>query len=441
MTFLRLLPLLVLLAAAAARAGGATEDEARAARQAGDYPRAIALYEELLAATPGNVSYLFQLGTVQGWAGRYDQALATLERGLALAPADTDLRMARGRVLAWSGQHARAEAVFREILAAEPGNLEAQNMLGRVQLWTRQFDAAERSFDAILAADPANTDALIARGDIEKLQERPDAARVFYERAAVTAPTSREIQNRLAEVRRLGRWRLDAGLELSSFDGDSREDWTDWRATLRYALDRKTGLSVGVERADRFGVLDTAYAAGADRRFTDNLSGTARFTLTPEADFLPVRALDLGGIWRVRVGDHSLPGTLLLADYRAASYGPGTVHLAWYGVTQYLPFRVAVTLKGLAARNLNARWTGAWQFRLDGEPAEKWRWHLAYADGKESLASTVFDFLAERRTRAVFGGLHYEFSPAFAVRLDLTHEWAAGLPDRNAFHAGLTTRF
>lgn len=441
MTFIRLASLFLLAGLAAIGASAATEEEARAARQAGDFPRAILLFEELVAADPDNVSFLLQLGTVQGWAGRYDQALATLERGLALAPTDTDLRMARGRVLAWSGQHGRAETVFREILGAEPANLEAQNMLGRVQLWTRQFDAAERTFDAILAAAPDNTDALIARGDIEKLQERPDAAREFYERAAVTAPTSREIQNRLAGVRRLGRWRLDAGLERSVFDGDSREDWTDWRANLRYSVDRKTGLSVGIERADRFGILDTAYAMGADRRFTDNLSGTARVTLTPEADFLPVRALDLGTVWRVRVGDESLPGTLLLADYRAATYVPGTVHLVWYGLTQYTPFRVAVTLKGLAARNLNARWTGAWQFRLDGEPADNWRWHLAYADGKESLSSTVFDFLAERRTRAVFGGLHYEFSPALAVRLDLTHEWAAGLPDRNAFHVGFTTRF
>ncbi|HYC70720.1 MAG TPA: tetratricopeptide repeat protein [Opitutaceae bacterium] len=426
---------------ALARAPGATEPEAFAAKQAGDYPRAIALYRELVAADPDNAGLLFQLGTVQGWAGRYDEALATLERGLALAPRDLDLRLARGRVLAWSGQLGRAEAVFREIVRADPANLDARNMLGRVQAWTRQFAAAERTFDAILAQDPANTDALVGRGDVEKLQERPDAARPYYERAAATDPQASEIRRRLAGVRRAGRWRLDAGAGASTFPGDVREDWSGWDAALRYAIDKRTGASVAVEQAERFGLTDWLYSAGVDRRFSDDFSGTALASFTPDADFLARRTLALTGAWRARRGDDRLPPTLLLAEYKAATYDPGTAHSAWLGVTQYTTHRVAVTAKTLVSRNLNDRWTGGWQLRLDGEPADHWRWHLGYADSKESLSSTVFDLIRELRTRAVFAGWFYEFSPAFAIRLDAAHEWADGLPDRNAFHAGFTTRF
>jgi len=53
----------------------------------------------------------------------------------------------------------------------------------------------------------------------------------------------------------------------------------------------------------------------------------------------------------------------------------------------------------------------------------------------------VIDFTRRLRTRAVFGGIYYEFSPVLGVRFDLTHEWAASLPDRNAVNASLTTRF
>jgi YaiO family outer membrane protein len=432
---------LLLALLVAVRVGAATADEAFAAKQAGDYPRAIALYQELVAAEPDNAAHLYQLGTVQGWAGHYEDALATLRRGVALAPQDMDLRLSYGRVLAWSGQLAQAEAVFREGLATDAGNLDAQNMLGRVLAWRRQFSAAEEVFDRVLVQAPNNTDALVGRGEVEKYQERFDEARAFFQRAAVIEPASRDIQQRLASVRRAGRWRLDAGFGLSTFSGDARADWTGWDAALRYALDKKTGIALGAEWADRFDLEDTQYTLGVDRRFSDAVSGHVRLSATPSADFLAKHMLALGAAWRVRDGDTQLPPTVLLADYRAATYGPGTAHSLWLGLTQYTTLKVAVTAKLLATRNLNERWTDGWLVQLEGEPADHWRWHAGYADTTESLSSTVFDFTVARRTRAIFAGIYYEFSPVFGLRFDLTHEWAAGSPDRNAFHVGFTTRF
>lgn len=441
MTLRHLLPTLLLVALPRLAVAIAPAEEAFAAKQAGDYPRAIALYTELVAAEPANAGHYLQLGTVQGWAGRYDEALATLERGLALAPLDTDLRMARGRVLAWSGRFGRAEAAFQEVLAAEPGNLAALNMLGRVQLWSRRFGAAEATFDAILAADPANTDALIGRGDLEKLQERNDSAREFYTRALATEPASADIQRRLAGVRRAGRWRLDAGVGSSHFPDSTRSDWVGWDAALRYAIDKRTGVALSVERAHRFDLTDWQYSLGVDRRLSDAISAYARASLTPAADFFADHMLALGGTWRVRDGIEGLPPTLLLADYRTATYDPGTAHSLWLGVTQYTRFRVALTAKGLLTRNLNGRWTDGWQVRLDGEPSDHWRWWLGYADAKESLSSTVFDFTRELRTQAVFGGVYRELSASLGLRLDLTHEWVRGGVKRNAVHAGFTTRY
>lgn len=434
--------LAALLLLAAAPAGAVTAEEAYAAKLAGDYPRAIALYEQLAAQEPANPAHLFQLGTVQGWAGRYADALRTLERGLALAPLDADLRLAYGRVLAWSGDLGRAEEVFRALATGQPRNLEALNMLGRVQLWQRRFDAAEQTFGGILAVSSANTDALVGSGDVQRLQERYAEARAFYERALQADPQSQEIKQRLDGIRQAGHWRLDVGWEHSSFTGNSpRPDWEGWDAALRYALDKKTGVAFSAQWAKRFGLTDEQYSLGLDRRFTDAASGYVRASATPAADFFAKHMLDLGGEWRARAGDAQLPPTVLLLDYRAATYAPGTAHSLWLGVTQYTTRRVAVTAKYLFSRNLNDRWTQGWQARLDGEPSERWRWSLGYADSKESLSSTVFDFTRELRTRAVFGGFYREFSPALGLRLDLTREWSPGSPARNALHAGLVTRF
>lgn len=429
----------VLATLLALRAVSATAEEAFAAKQAGDYPRAIALYQELIAAEPADPAHFFQLGTVQGWAGHYDDALATLKRGLALAPADIDMKLALGRVLAWAGQLAQAESVFREVLSTQPGNLDARNMLGRVLSWRRQFTAAEEEFDRILVDAPANTDALIGRGDVEKYQQRFDDARRYYERAAVTDPTSRDIQRLLASVRRAGRWRLDAGVEFSTFDDHARSDWSGGDAALRYAVNKRTGVSLGAEWAERFDLRDSQYTLGADRRFSDSLAGYARLSATPSADFFAKHMIAAGGTWRARQGDARLPATTLLADYRTATYGPGTAHSLWLGVSQDTTHRMAVTAKWLATRNLNDHWTNGWLVQLEGEPADDWRWQLGYADSTESLASTVFDFTLAQRTRALFAGVYHEFSPAFGLRLDVTREWST--VDRKAVHAGLTTRF
>lgn len=441
---MNLRPLFVIFAlvlAVASGASAATYAEAYAAKQAGDHVRAIELFNQLAVAEPHNTDVLFQLGTVQGWAGRYDDALATFERGLALAPRHTDLRLGYGRVLAWSGKFGRAEAVFRAVLADEPGNLDALNMLGRVLTWQRQLDAAGEVFTNILASAPSNPDALVGQGDVERAQERFTEARALYERAHAIEPDSADIARRLASVQGAGRWRLDAGFEHSDFAGNARDDWQGWNAALRYTLDRRTGLAGGSDHARRFGHTDTQYWLGGDRRFGDRLAAYARLHFTPGADFFARRSLAAGGTWRAREADEHWGATFLLADYRSSDFGIGTAHSLWVGVTQATGRRVAVTGKVLVTRNLNDNWTSGWQLRLDGEPSDQWRWHLGYADTEESLTSTIFDFTREWRTRAVFAGAAREFSSTLGLRLDLTHEWSEGAPDRNGVSLGVVTRF
>src|SRR5688500_5651538 len=78
-------------------------DDALVAKKAGNFAKAIALFEQARSLEPDNVALLAQLGTVQGWAGRYSDALRTYELGLQLRPNDSDLRLGRASVLAWSG--------------------------------------------------------------------------------------------------------------------------------------------------------------------------------------------------------------------------------------------------------------------------------------------------------------------------------------------------
>ncbi|MCX6944570.1 MAG: YaiO family outer membrane beta-barrel protein [Opitutales bacterium] len=294
----------------------------------------------------------------------------------------------------------------------------------------------------MLAVAPANTDALLGSGDVHKLQEIYDDARHFYQLAQQTDPGSARIQQRLDSIKWAGRWRLDVGWEHSTFSGHStRSDWTGWDAALRYSVDKKTGISLNAGWARRFDLVDQQYSLGIDRRVTDTLFAYARTSATPAADFFARHMLSAGGEWRVRNGTALFPPTVLLLDYRAAAYAPGTAHSLWLGVTQYTTHHVSVTARGLVSRNLNQHWTRGWQLRLDGDAFVQWRWDLGYSDTKESLSSTVFDFTQELRNRSVFAGIYREFSPSLALRLDLSHEWTPGNPARNTLHVGLVTRF
>jgi YaiO family outer membrane protein len=425
----------------AAPVRGATLEQALAAKQAGHHAEAAAMLEQLSAEHANDADILFQLGTVEGWLGRYDAALATFERGLRLAPTDLDLRLGYGRVLAWSGRLPQAEAIFRALVAEHPENLEAANMLGRVLAWQRQLDAAEAIFAEILHRDPRNTDALIGAGDVRRMQERFAEARDFYARAQKIEPDSADIRQRIESVQHAGPWRIDVGWEYSTFSGHTRDDWHGWDAALRYALDERTGIALALERAHRFGFDDTQWTAALDRRFNDDWSAYLRLSATPHADFFAKHMTAFGAAWRVRRGDTHLLATILLADFRSATYAPGTARSLWLGATQYLNARVSLTGKALFTRNVDGEHTTGWQLRLDGEASDRWRWNLGGADSSESLSSTVFDFTRNLRTRAVFAGVACDFSLTRGVRVDLTREWTASVPTRTAIHVGFTQRF
>jgi len=53
---------------------------------AGDYPVALALYDQLLATDPGNVHALLRSGLIHSWESRYDDALQRYARLLELDP-------------------------------------------------------------------------------------------------------------------------------------------------------------------------------------------------------------------------------------------------------------------------------------------------------------------------------------------------------------------
>lgn len=74
-----------------------------------DYPQAVALYKEHLAAKPDDLSARLKLAEVQSWMKKYDESLANYRLLIKARPDDIQLRRKYAFVLIWSGN--REEAI------------------------------------------------------------------------------------------------------------------------------------------------------------------------------------------------------------------------------------------------------------------------------------------------------------------------------------------
>ncbi len=146
MKFLKycLLGLLVFTQAAFAQLYDELIQDALAARDAGDLPRAESLLREAYPIPDDKSEVALLLGMVVAFQGRYDEALALFDQGLAGNPADSELRMARARVLFWQGETSAASRQLDELLAQDPQHAEARALARQLDAgnWHHQFSYA-----------------------------------------------------------------------------------------------------------------------------------------------------------------------------------------------------------------------------------------------------------------------------------------------------------
>ena len=98
----------------------------------GDYPRAIAQYQEAIKRRPRNAVLHVALGKTYRLNGDRAAEQAAYQRGLDLGLEDSRLHICLGDVLLEQGQVNEARLEYETALAFEPGNQEAADKLGRL---------------------------------------------------------------------------------------------------------------------------------------------------------------------------------------------------------------------------------------------------------------------------------------------------------------------
>lgn len=172
--------------------------EADAAFEAGERQRALALYDEILAAEPSNLHALVRSARLLSWDRRFDEALARYDRAVGLAPLDRSLRLERARVLSWSRRFPEAESAFRQLLEGKPTDREARLGLARTLSWSGRQEQARAEYRALLETDPADPEALVGVAQTFAWSGDAATARRYYESALGVRPGMKEADLGLA---------------------------------------------------------------------------------------------------------------------------------------------------------------------------------------------------------------------------------------------------
>jgi tetratricopeptide (TPR) repeat protein len=103
---------------------------AQHAASSGESQRAIAIYRELLALNPADVTARTRLAVLLHSTGDGDSALEELEGCRKRAPDHPDVLITRGAILGMLGRYREAETDLRDAVDLEPFNAESHFNLG-----------------------------------------------------------------------------------------------------------------------------------------------------------------------------------------------------------------------------------------------------------------------------------------------------------------------
>jgi tetratricopeptide (TPR) repeat protein len=179
-------------------AAAQASDPADEAFAAGDYDRALALYDERLTRNPDDVDALVRSAQLLSWQSRFDEALARYDRALVLDPASPQARLERAKVLSWDGQLEPAVEAYRAYLDDHADDVDARVGLAATLSWLRRFEESRTEFQRGIEARPGNVDALVGMARTYAWSGELGEAREWYERALTVEPENKDARLGLA---------------------------------------------------------------------------------------------------------------------------------------------------------------------------------------------------------------------------------------------------
>lgn len=255
--------------------------------QAGQWQRAEACYQHVLARDPAQPDALHLSGLIAHQHGDVARAEALIRKAIAARPRHAVFRNSLGVVLLDRGEIADAMAALHEALADDPAYPEAYLNLGNALQRQHRFQDAVAHYRQALSFRPDYAEAFANQGRAFHLADQPEEAVRCLEQALIARPAYpralRWLGDSLAD---LGR-RADAeaayrrALALDSADAETY-------AALAALLERSNRLDEAVAAADAalthnpHELRAVISAARAERRLGRTDAALARLATAPD---------------------------------------------------------------------------------------------------------------------------------------------------------------
>lgn len=182
---------------------------AQAHRGLKNFPRAVRLYREAVAASPADSEARYNLAVTLQEAGRPAEALVAIVESIQRDPRRPEAHSVLGIALAAAGKPAAALAEFDLAVRLDPRNPAAHNNRGNVLRPLGRLSEAEAAYRRAIALAPAYAEPWNGLGALEVERSNPAAALPFFEKALALAPAYHEA-------------RLNRGIALETL-GDTRQ--------------------------------------------------------------------------------------------------------------------------------------------------------------------------------------------------------------------------
>ncbi len=263
-------------------------EEANAAIEARDFPKAAALLEKFLASRPEEASARMQLGYAYGQMGRKDDArrefelvaaaqpksalahwnlgvllldsdakaaVPPLQRAAALEPANAGYHAVLAVAYERDGRFADAARSYRTAAELRPNDGETRERLGRVLLAAQRPAEAEAAFRAALKINPSSSAAQLGLVQTLLLQKRNTEAASSLAEYLKSAPEDNQARLQYAELLLDGGKFQDALGEMDHLPAGEGSS-----ASL---LEMRVRALVGLKRFDEAVALQRKAAAAA----------------------------------------------------------------------------------------------------------------------------------------------------------------------------------
>jgi serine/threonine-protein kinase len=161
---------------------------ANALRRSGRVDDGLALYDQLVAATPDNPWLHFQRGYALNDQGRHKEAEAAFREAIRLNPDGYREHNNLGNALYSQGRYKEAEAACREALRLQPDSPEAHNNLGNALNRQGRYKEAEAAFREAIRIQPDLPEAHSNLGNALGNQGRSKEAEAAFREAIRIKP-------------------------------------------------------------------------------------------------------------------------------------------------------------------------------------------------------------------------------------------------------------